>query len=330
MSYSNANEITMELDAIISGEKRAWSQISALMHAVKERGYWEGRSDSFSKWLEDFGCKIGLGKSTLWRYYSVGNKYNNLRDMAAFRGHDEHYYPQLEDLQDHVSPESLEILEKLGRVMSYSETYNVMDEIIGGTIRRKELRDKWETFKPTLDGQTARGKGSDVPKVDRSNKEQANSLLEAMVLDALKKAGPSWLGLNTPTYYRLATGVIPDVKGVHHSGLREDAPESGPNIIALVKEKRESVLVVHGIEIACDLTTSVIQKLEGLWWYCDAAWVAIHQDATNIDLGLVPDDVGVIGVKNGKVEKLVEAGQGSDAPFVDRILKGLLLQGVGA
>jgi len=330
MSYSNANEITIGLDAIISGEKKVWTQISALMHAVNESGYWEGRSDSFSKWLEDFGCKIGLSKATLWRYYSAGNKYNKLRNTAAFRGRDENYYPRLEGLQDHVSPENLEILEKLGRVMSLSETYDVMDEIIEGTIRRKELRDKWKTFKPTLDGQTARGKGSDIPKVDRSNKEQANSLLEAMVLDALKKAGSSWIGLKNIMYYRLATGVEPDVKGWNHSGLKEDAPESGPNIIALVKETRDSGLVVHGIEIACDLTTSVIQKLEGLWWYCDAPWLAIHQGTNDIDLGLVPNGVGVIGVKNGKVEKLVEAEQGSGAPFVDRILKGLLLKGVGA
>jgi len=327
MISSSNKQIEVAISAILDEEVRTWSQLAALIIAVHEGKYWEGKSDSFSKWLDEFGKNIGCGMATLWRYFSVGRKYNNLRKSAAFRGLE---YPPLEELQKHVSAENFELLEKISRVVDEEDIYLTMDEILAGTIRRKELRERWNAFKPALEGQTARGNIS-TPKVDRKNQTQLKAIMKAKILDALRKLGPSWLNVPKPIYYQLLSDVVAEGRIKVGDFANPYQPiYYAPGLVALVKETKSSPMVVHGIEISLQLTPAKMKQLHEMSRYCNVAWLIIPETISELDSDLIPEDVGVLGFKdNGEFVIITEPSTDSSPSHIDHILKGIILKGAG-
>jgi len=323
------SQIQSEIASLTEGESRTWAQIGALLHSIKESGYWRNEAESFSNWLESFGDKIGLKRATLWRYMSAGKKYNNLRRSAASFSVETLNYPPLEELQNHVSPENLELLEKLSRVMETEDSYCMMDEVIRGTIRRETLREKWQAFRPALKGQTARGKPYEKIRVDRSNEEQFRKIIEGEIYTALKEKGSNWMGISDPAFFKLILNVHPDIKSVGHSRYK-DVEDLDLDAVALVKEDDKSPLLVHGIEIAAVFTPGIVNKIESMCWYCNCVWLAVHRNTLNMDLGLISEGIGVIALSdNEDIEVLVHPAMDSSSPYIDRTLKGLLLKAYG-
>jgi len=318
-----AQIIEAEIKAIVDGEPKAWPQISALMHAVYETRYWESVADSFSHWLVQFSEQTGLSKASVWRYFSVGKKYKSIKRSAELHGQK---YPDLEDLQNHVSAENLELLEKISRVVEQDEIYPMMHEIVAGTMRRKEMRDRWNAFKPALEGQTARG-NIDTPKVNKKNRDQVLAVEKGRIVEALRKTGPSWLGLTDPEYFRLCTDTIaePRIKVGDFSSPYGRPEYHAPSMVILVKETNSTPMVSHGLEICLDLKDESIQMLSGMSRFCDLSWLVIPVGIGNINPDAIPDNFGVLGYSASSGFKVItQAPIDMSPPDADRILKGIL------
>ncbi|RMH12863.1 MAG: hypothetical protein D6698_14690 [Gammaproteobacteria bacterium] len=330
MSAMSKKEIQRELRAIEAGEARSWPQISALLNSVQTTKYWQGESESFSKWIEDFGKKIGLGRATLWRYLSAGRKYKNLK-AAAEKMEPSLHYPQLQELQDYVSPENLELLEKLNRVMEPDDAYVLMDKVIRGEVRRQALREKWQAFRPALAGQTARGKHYSSVKVDRSNEFQAAKVREGEIYTAIKESAPMWLDCMQPYFIKVLSNVRPDVVDDACIGYKSETL-ARPIFDAVVAIKRSvrDPLCLHGIEIIGRFHGKALSKLVKMAPYCDFFWIATHHAVPNFSPDKIPEWAGVLVLtETEEIRVLREPEHTGSKQAVNQMLRGIILKAYG-
>ncbi len=329
MSVMTKKEIQRELRAIEAGEARSWPQISALLNSVQTTEYWRGESESFSKWIEDFGKTIGLGRATLWRYLSAGRKYENLK-AAAEKIKPSLHYPQLQELHDYVSPENLELLEKLNRVMEPDDAYALMDKVIRGEVRRQALRDKWQAFRPALAGQTARGKHYSSVKVDRTNEFQASKVREGEIYTAIKESAPKWLDCLQPYFIKVLSNVRPDVEGACVGYKSKILSHPIFDAIVAIKRHMRDPLCLHGIEIIGRFHEKTVSKLETMAPYCDFFWIATHHAVPNFAPDKIPEWAGVLMLTDAEeVRVLREPEHTGSEPAINQMLKGVILRAYG-
>jgi hypothetical protein len=288
MSIPKNKALANEVAALIRGQPRSWAQVSCVLDQVERSGYWEGRAQSFSEWLESTAPKIGVKQSSLWRYLSAGRYYMALRPVLRGRNVP---CPPLEKLPETVSPENLEILAKLERVVPKKLFEYLGERVLGGTVARHELREIWKTYRPVLAGRTARGRGTATPRVNPADTRQIAMQREATTLTELMSAGPEWTGINNPYFYY----AISDVS----------IPKAGPekrcfDMVGLVRETEDSPVMMIGVEVKTVIDSEVVLLLQSLAWYCDRLWVAFVAKVKIPDVAYLPEFVGILRADAGK------------------------------
>jgi len=225
-----------ESSVIESGETRTWGQIAYLLDFVEQRGLWVQVASSYTNWVYYLSKRLNVSESTLWRYQNAGRFYNTLRTVTLVG---EEKLPILE-VTDKISPEKLELLMKLSRVVPTDKYKELTIKVLNGTAKRSELRSAWEIYKGVLAGKTARGRGVLPPRIDTQNRSSNKKLDEAMTLNAILVNGPAWTGVNFPLlfdiFFRASIPSV-DAKG---KDIEIDS------VIAL-KADKASPLEFHGI-----------------------------------------------------------------------------------
>jgi len=318
--YSNPRAIKELLKQLESGTSMPWPKLSCLLNAIEESGYWEETSDSFTEWLKYNSDRIGLKQSTLWRYLVVGRYYQSLREQLSKVKLN---YPPLEELPNHVSPEKLELLSKLARVAPRDFFEPAVEMVLENSISRNELRAEWQAFRPALQGKTARGRGVLAPQINPKNEEQYHSVLEAMIINALRSIGPEWLGKRKAHMYDVRMHVWPD-----YPNIQNRAPRYQFDAVALYKETKSSQLQVHGIEIG-HAFVSKHNKFVDMASYCDYLWVVINRSNNmySINQYHIPDFIGVISVEGTEISVIREPQPcDKDSENSSSLLKGLLVK----
>lgn len=311
------NALTDELAALSRGEPRSWAQVSHLLDQAEQTGYWKNEAKSFTEWLKSLAGSFDLKESTLWRYLTAGRYYVQLRETLAGR---KISCPPLEHLSDKVSPENLELLSKLARVAPNDVLQRLAEQVINGSITRAELRTTWQAYRPVLGGRTARGGGVLAPRINLKDRTQFDSLMEAMVFTTLSSDGAGWTGIANPDLYELFMQVHPEYAGRRSTYRIFDA-------LAVVRERKNSPLEIHGIEIAGGFHINMRGKFEGMAPFCNFLWLAIPESANRISKLDIPDFVGVLrAVGSGLI---VERPAGPSELLGTELLamtKGLLLK----
>ncbi len=316
-SQSDHDFLAREIAALTQDEPRSWAQIGHLLDGVDRTDYWRQEAKSFTEWLKGRSESLGLKESTLWRYLTASRYYIKLRDTLTGRGVS---CPPLGELPGKVSPENLELLSKLARVAPDDVLQRLAEQVISGGITRAELRTAWQAYRPALGGRTARGLGVPPPRINLRNREQFESLTEAMVLTSLASGDPSWSGIRNPDFYELFMQISPESVGAVPRRYTFDA-------VAVVRERKNDPLQIHGIEIAGGFHLNWSGKLEGMAPYFDFLWVAVPEQAERMEKLDTPDFVGVLRVMSGRV--VVERPARQSALLGSRVLemtKGLLLK----
>lgn len=294
-----------------------WGELAAHLLDVEKSMRWGTTHASLSSWLADVARQMRRGEATLWRALAAGRYYNELRDALVAEGV---RIPALGSPDVAASPESLELADKISRVAPAELVRSITLKVMQGTISRRELRAYWETYRPVLQGLTARGRNVTAPRFNPRSIEMISSRLEADCVAGLLKDGGAWLGTpNAPVY-----------KVVHMS---DGGPEAGtvPDVIVLYRASRSSPLEIHGIEVTLrpDGNTFLRQYKRG-GAGVDQLWL-VMPTASAPAASKLPKEVGLLEADPNGVHVSRRASVAKqDAEALAKTLRSLLAREVGA
>jgi len=321
----SAKIIQKELTAIENGELRSWGQVSALLDQIDISGYWHRDSDSFTEWLGKNAHTFRVKPAMLWRNFTSGRYLNQLRVAAKERGVD---IPVLAEIPKLVSPENIELLAKLERIIPVAEFDALLVRALKGEVKRVELRGLWETYRPVLKGQTARGRNVVPPKINRQDPQQYRSYMEANLLLALKAAGSSWTGYEKTERFELYLNVTP-VEERQDEGL--SVVSDLLPAVAMVKPKGMPI-EYHGIYFESFHQPNklpVYQEPDKA--HTDYLWLILRTPMSGAEVKPRPEliklGVGMIEIKDGAVRVISKAGKISvGAERKANLMSSLILQ----
>jgi hypothetical protein len=142
----NLAAIESELVRYATAEKRRWQEIAQLLLKVERERLWEGHAPSYTAWLQGVARRADLQESLFWRWLKAG------RILHEVTGRDE-LVPDTT-----VSPESLELADKIMRHAPKAVGRQVLERTLDGELSRRELREVWATYRLAAGGATARGR----------------------------------------------------------------------------------------------------------------------------------------------------------------------------
>ena len=290
------DSVRNELTAIANQERRTWGQISAFLHAFEQSGHWKNDASSFTDWIARHARSLHAVESTLWRYLAVGRYYNKLRPQLLAR----HVVaPPLEELSSKFSPESFEILSKLERIAPYETFTDLADGLMQGRVTRAMLRSTWETFRPVLEGKTARGRGVPIPRFDPENPAQFQSMFESMVIRTLSQSNAVWLGGGEQDQVELF---------VHVGPLPAQAPLKSVeiDIVLMVSHSPSKEIYFSGVEVSGPFRKSTIPKLEAQAQYCDLMWIAVPEYLADY-ADIAPRYIGILTITGSSIKVIRHA-----------------------
>lgn len=206
ISQSNIQNIEFELVMLAQQQSKSWQKMAKLMMAVESQGIWRGRAPSFTQWVDAVAASARVRSSTLWRCLKAGRYYTELVGISEAKGRAA-YMPALGELPDKVSPESLELCEKISRVAAPQLAESLVDRVLARDVTRQELRNTWRLYRP-----------ADESESTTQGEPERPSRTET--LRVLSTQTPPWLGvlmhdLELPSGLS-AVGVG---KGVHLHGI---------------------------------------------------------------------------------------------------------------
>jgi hypothetical protein len=292
IKYKTSKQITDELTLVEEGEQRSWGNLFLLLEAIEDSDYWLVEASSFTRWLGNNSRRLHTKPVMLWRNLAAGRFVRQISRRSQDMGI---VIPSLEEMPDTVSPENVEILSKLARVMPEDIFVEYARKVFAGQIKRSELRRVWETYRPVLGGKTGRGRGVTLPRLNKEDPEQYRSMMEAATLDAFQTGGSAWTGIQ-PEIYKVF---------VHPPGLDLFAA------VVLVKH-RNCPLQFHGVRFL--RSGSISESFEGALAYCDYLWVFGHAEPSavpvrvSVDSLKVPDGIGILDARDGEVLVIRPAG----------------------
>lgn len=180
------DRIESELQQMWSSEKQRWQHTATLLMRVEAGDLWREHSASFTQWVKSLAIKIGAQESTLWRALKGGRIYQAIRSErlerrgagVELRSNDDsnESLPELE--QAEVSPESLELLDKIRTVAAPAVVERLTDRLLRNDVQRRELRETWQNLRPAAGGKTRRGRGS--TEITGADKLTADGIVAAL------------------------------------------------------------------------------------------------------------------------------------------------------
>jgi hypothetical protein len=283
---------------------RKWGVKASFLVRLDHAGC--GLGDSLTTWINDYAKRNDLKASSLWRLLSAGRYYNELR--TQFREH--HLaFPPLDDPGLKASPESLEIVRKIARVAPGEIVRKAQKDAMRGSISRGKLRELWITYRPVLEGRTARGRGVKEPKYDPRNAKMSAARWTADCVAAIRKNGPGWLQESKSHLYI----VVPTADRPEFVGLDTLLPDAF--VLYCPNEKHD--VQIHGIWTRADVLSVPL--------IVDWAWVALRDRPRPAKLKQVPQKFGVLLAHSGDVIRLRHAAELQKGhPAREQLLRRLL------
>ena len=320
LSQKLHTEIDNELEEIFDEISPSWIRLALAINKVEESGFWQNQHRSFTKWLESYSITISLSESTLWRCRRAAKYYPKLFDKLSAH---QIKIPQLKDLSPYiVSAENIDILAKLERVMPDEAFIQLAQKVVSEKVPREELRQTWVIYRELLEGKTARGLGTAIPRVNRSDPMKVYETQEAQVLKVLTESKGAWLKNQDSSVAELFIHVKPEeIAGKIQ--IEIDA-------VAFVKASHKSSMEFHGIDVKTHffaVMKSHYEYMSILDLYCDYSWIAFPDYNPEINAEVLPRHIGLLSVEGNQIRVIRQAQRGEDSGTrVLQLAKGLLLK----
>lgn len=285
--FFTIDEVLNELESIRSGALKAWPELGKLFLSVEHHGLWRKTNKSFSEWVRDFARTQRKSESSHWRLVSSSRYYVQLRDYLITHGVDA---PLLENLSELVSPENLELLSKIERVLPADQRLTLAKKVVLGNATRAELRDYWSYYKPLLEGRNARG-NVDIPKYEEDNPDHQQSLVKASILKELANANGKWLNNNLNANLTLVDLNLP----MKSNNNKLKSKGININLISTFDDADGDDFLIHGVEVIGLRSDKSMELLKFKTKHFDYFWLAVHEDFVGEIIG-EPREVGVVSL----------------------------------
>jgi hypothetical protein len=270
---------------------------------------------SYTSFVKTFSKDSGINESLLWRYLGAGKYYNKIRGNFD--------WPELALLPESVSPDSLEVLGKLERVLPEDDFKRLAMSIFNQTIKREELRNLWNMYRPVFKGETARGSYKKIPSVDKDNIKQLGLLQYSQFVNSLIENSMCFSSNNGSNYYRVFSKMNLPKDGEYLISL-------GIDVVVIGKDANTLDVKLHGIRYISEddfksFNEMVFLNLTIQAKYFDFLWLASREDLLT-DKFEIPNYVGIILSRDvgNKVLRMPSTNEYSGMD-INRILKDLLL-----
>lgn len=286
LGHLTNDEIQRLIKKSLSG-KRDWRVLARIILEYEREKLWKGEASSFSAWLKQFAGQLGVHISNLWRFRRAAK--------AAFMLWGEHGQRRINSLMDipeGISPESIEILEKISRAAPSYTVNELSTRLFEKTITMNALRVLWRKFRPALKGD-ARGRNKLAPRLSRGDARRRDELFQNLVIESLGSLNLKGLGYEKNTSKKL----VADVK------MSSDQGEV--DVVMLVRLEGGEV-DIHGIEVEKDIDSVRPESLEKLKRYCDYVWVALDEEPTQ-ELFNLNTGIGLLHVRESKLDVIKKA-----------------------
>jgi hypothetical protein len=268
---------------------------------AKKTAAWRETHRSFSAWLRDEAQARGVQPSVLWRnlgaleyYRSLGPQYDGLA------------LPDVEVAGAAISPQHLELIEKLSQCADRASIRQLLLNALKGQVTRSELQAQWRIYR----SMSTKDRATRAATSFRSRLTEAEAVLRFM------GASPEWTGFSAPALYRVF--VSPALSDVP-SPYRID-------VVALCRPEPNQAIAVHGVEIKlASLVTKrsnlrdVADELSASRGNFDHCWLAVateqslrKQDAHRL-LAEIPAQFGLLVISRSRIQVLRSAPRNSRA-----------------
>ena len=166
-----------------------WREESANLLNVRSNLLFGPDIKSYSAWLKKQAEIKGIQISTLWRYIGAAAFAIDLQtgDWATVK--------TPEQIPPDIHAESIELLEKIGRVTPKATFDELAADLYHGRVVRKDLLKIWQIYRVALP-QNATARGSNVQKLvmPENNEQMQRIVFEQLALGFLEKTDPELLG----------------------------------------------------------------------------------------------------------------------------------------
>lgn len=274
-----------------------WVKTALFLQTAEATQSWQGEADSFTQWVAQQAKRKGISESSLWRFLSAFRNYKSLTRTLHEHGL---IVPQIEQLPANVSPEGLELLEKLQRAMPSGAFLALADTFFSGRVTRETLRSHWKAYRKHLHGETARGKGVEKPIIPDSQRAYLKELiyepLHFILKHGVECGALELLDGRSACYYRSFFSVRPET--IHGpANIEIDA-------VCVIRESPATELLFHAIvfaDVHKDMTTAqlkdyfdfcrrVLMQISSLAHY---SWLAVPAYAAEVAERTFPDTFGL-------------------------------------
>ena len=302
MTQMTKSQITQQINAIQNGKQIPWGQLSILLDSVEKTKYWKPDSESFTNWIETNAHIFGAKPTTLWRVLSSGRYVECLRNSNKL---DQCQIPSPSELTKAISPENVEILAKLERVLPEEKFKKVAHDVLSKKATRADLRAMWQNHKAILAGRTARGAGTPIPKFDNTNSSQLKKSEYAQFLDFLDRGKLPWLEQNNIEIYRNFKICSLDCNDPQRLRIK---------LVSIGYVKTQNLEAeYHGFCFPLPSPEDYIFQLA----YCDYLWILLDADSgkfLNSSHPTIPQNVGLLSLSADGLSVELLAQKSTTAP----------------
>jgi hypothetical protein len=294
--YFSFSEIDYFFQALKIGKHVEWPIIGYLLLSAEHHQIWYADSKSFTAWMREFSKEIKKQESLCWRYLAAAKFYLKLKDILI---ESKIECPAITALSEDVSPENVELLAKLYRVMPHDLFMNYAQRTIENNIKRKELREAWSIYRPSLQGRTARGIKF-APTINIKDEEQFNSQAEAIAIASLINSDGAWAKKMISDFYK----TFRDIKLPISIDTKNYIFK--PDLFVITGSREGGDIYFHIVEYSGLIRhQDIIKKLVSASKKVNYVWVMCQIESTNSFKDL-PQEFGLIVLS------------GIDKPFVHR------------
>ncbi len=219
--------------------------------------------------IDDLSKALGLQKSNLWRFRKALVAARKLWGASVIRS--------ARDIPEHVSPESIELVEKIARAAPSELVEPISKSLFENRITRSRLRSIWQQIRHVVkvEGRKAPTYSS-LPQLDELRRQK---LFEELCLEAIQKGLPQPDGEG-----RILASML----------LQQRAGEHPVPDIAVITADDEGGVRYHGIEVKTELgSKGNLGRLREMTRYFDYVWVVVPEGAS-VPNGRIPDGVGIL------------------------------------
>jgi hypothetical protein len=308
----NLAALENELLRLAHAEKRRWQEIAQLLMRVDRERLWEGHVPSFTAWIQGMARRADMQESVFWRSLKAGRIYLELT------GRDEL------DADTGLSPESLELADKIQRCAPKPIANQVIARTLDGELSRAELRNVWTTYKPAAGGTSARGRLPDDPGERREAIEARKAAWESQKRKPENRADVCRAELVAG--FRTARWLEPIDQARAESSTRGLAGRFAAILAVRRAAQQPERLELHGLW-TCVSEPELADYEFSAPASTDFVWLAVPSELTERALRKVPRLLGVLALTQSRSLRVVREAQRRPLNARDRLdLLNALLQ----